>query len=257
MTGPEVLPLAADDEPVRYVVIDDEPKYRDGLGGHAGLRLIQVGGYGSVEAFVGLQREACHVVVLDLCLNRQTGDAAILQGVRAIRLLVGEYGQRVLVHTADPRPEPVARCVAAGAVGYVSKYNGDASALARAVDEIGRNGVITTDALHEDLRRLIDQCGDVRLSETVEQTLALLDRGLTDLQIAEERHLSPRTIEDHKSKILAQFGAEMQARRLGFGDLRRELGIEEGDLVNDPAGQRPSKDAIARALAWVRRRRRR
>jgi len=93
-----------------------------------------------------LQRQPCHVVVLDLCLNRQTGDQAVLQGVRAIRQLAA-VGHRTLIYTADERPEPIARCVAAGAAGYVSKYL-DTAQLARAIDEIGRQGRIVADELH-------------------------------------------------------------------------------------------------------------
>ena len=41
--GPPVLPLASADEPVRYVIVDDEPRYRQGLGAANGARLVQVG----------------------------------------------------------------------------------------------------------------------------------------------------------------------------------------------------------------------
>jgi hypothetical protein len=41
--GPPVVPLASADEPVRYVIIDDEPRYRQGLGAANGARLVQVG----------------------------------------------------------------------------------------------------------------------------------------------------------------------------------------------------------------------
>jgi DNA-binding NarL/FixJ family response regulator len=251
--GPPLLPLAGPTETVRYVVIDDEPRYRSELRTPAGLDLAWAGGYGTVDAFIGLQREPVHVVVLDLCLNRATGDTAVLQGVRAIQRLAGEYGHRVLVYTADERPEPVARCVAAGAAGYISKYADDDS-LARAIDEIGRTGWITTAALHDALRRLVARCRDIRPSEALEETLVLLDRGLTDREIAERRNLSRRTIEDHKRKILELFGADMEARALGYAGLARELGVGPADLVNDPAGHRPSRGAIARGMPWLRRR---
>jgi hypothetical protein len=40
-------------------------------------RLELVGGYPDVESFTAIQNEPCHVIVLDLCLNRRTGDAAL------------------------------------------------------------------------------------------------------------------------------------------------------------------------------------
>jgi len=249
--GPPALPLAADGEPVRYVLIDDEPRYRLAIDTPRGPRLELAGGYGSVEAFMAIQRQPCHVVVLDLCLNRQTGDKAVLQGVGAIRQLTGAAGQRVLIFTADERPEPVARCVAAGAAAYISKYD-DPATLANAIDEVGRHGSIITSSLHDALRQLTARCRDIRLSATLEDTLILLETGLTDLEVAARRQLSPRTIEDHKRKILEIFGTSLEASHQGFAQLTRELGITPGDLVNDQAGQRPARGLIARAMPWRR-----
>jgi DNA-binding NarL/FixJ family response regulator len=249
---PPTLPLASADEPVRYVVIDDEPRYRQDLEIRDGPRITLVGGYGAVEDFVAIQGEPCHVVVLDLCLNRQTGDKAVLQGVLAIRQLTDRFSQRVLVHTADERPEPVARCVAAGAGGFVSKYD-DPRTLAQAVDEVGRHGIVVSECLNKALRALTAKCRDIRLTDTLEQTLTLLDRGMTDLEIAKKRQMSTRTIEDHKHKILEIFGADMEARQIGFADLARELGIRHGDLVNDRPGNRLGRGLVARAMPWVRR----
>lgn len=248
---PRALPLAAPGEPVHYVLIDDEPRYRQGLGRSSGQQLIQVGSWAAVDNFVHLQQQGCHVVVLDLCLNRQTGDTTVLQGVRAIKELVHEHGQRVLVYTAEERPEPIARCVAAGAAGYVSKYLGDDEVLAQAVIEIGRNGSIVTSALHDALRQLVGRCRDVRLSSPLEETLALLDRGLSDQEVADRLHKSKRTIEEHKRKILELFGEEAENRRRGFGDLRREHGIGPGDLVNDEPRSRPSRGLLEEALSWL------
>jgi DNA-binding NarL/FixJ family response regulator len=250
-SGPAVLPLAAEGEPVRYVLIDDEPRYRQPIDDPGGLHLALAGGYGSVEAFLAIQRQPCHVVVLDLCLNRQTGDKAVLQGVRAIRQLAGQFGHRVVIYTADERPEPVARCVSAGAAGYISKYQ-DPVALAHAVGEVGRHGNIVTGCLHQALRDLAARCVDIRLSATLEQTLVLLETGMSDVEIARRRQLSARTIEDHKRKILEIFGATMEARNQGFAQLSRELGIRPGDLVNDRAGHRPARGLIARAMPWAR-----
>ena len=250
-SGPPVLPLAVGGEPVRYVLIDDEPRYRQVLDVPGNLDLALAGSYGTVEAFIAIQRQPCHVVILDLCLNRQTGDKAVLQGVGAIRQLTGQLGHRVVVYTADERPEPVARCVAAGAAAYISKYD-DSPSLARAVDEVGRRGSIVSDSLHRALRKLAACCHDVRLSDTLEETLALLGTGMSDVQIARERQLSARTIEDHKRKILEIFGTTMEARHQGFAGLSRDLGIRPGDLVNDRAGHRPARRLIARAMPWAR-----
>ena len=250
-SGPPVLPLASAAGPVCYVLIDDEPRYRQAIDVPDGIDLTLAGSYGTVEAFLAIQRQPCHVVVLDLCLNRQTGNKAVLQGVRAIRQLTGQFGHRVVVYSADERPEPVARCVAAGAAAYISKYD-DSPALAHAVDEVGRHGSIVSDSLHQALRKLAAICHDIRLSDTLEETLTLLETGMSDREIARTRQLSTRTIEDHKRKILEIFGATMEDRHQGFAGLSRDLGIRPGDLVNDRAGQRPARGMTARAMPWAR-----
>jgi DNA-binding NarL/FixJ family response regulator len=252
VTGcPAVLPLACDGEPVCYVLIDDEPRYRQPVDAPDGVSLMLAGSYGTVEAFGAIQRKPFHVIVLDLCLNRQTGDKALLQGVCAIRQLAGQFGYRVVIYTADERPEPIARCVAAGAAGYISKYQ-DPSVLAQAIDEAGRRGSIVSDSLHQALRDLTARCHDIRLSATLEETLVLLETGMSDVEVARQRQLSVRTIEDHKRKILEIFGAAMEARHQGFARLTRELGIGPGDLVNDQAAHRPARGVIARAMPWAR-----
>jgi DNA-binding NarL/FixJ family response regulator len=250
-----VLPLVSEGQPIQYVVIDDEPRYRNGLGAQADPLLEQVGSYADVDTFLVVQLQSCHVVVLDLCLNRQTDDAAVLQGVLAIRQL-SSLGHRVVVHTADVRPEPVARCVAAGAVGYISKYSADVTKLAQAVAEVARHGYVSSPMLTADLRQLMRKRlnPDERLSGTVEETLVLLDRGLSDNEIAGIRHLSPKTIEDHKAKILQTFGDYMKVRRVGFAGLARDLGIGPGDLVNDPAATRPKHKIIGPVISGLLRR---
>ena len=124
----------------------------------------------------------------------------------------------------------MARCVAAGAAGFVDKYNDDFGVLAQAVEEIGRKGHIVTGSLHNALRKLAGKCRDVRLSDTLEETLVLLDQGMKDVEIAKLRCLSAKTIEDHKRKILVEFGGDLEARISGFGNLTRELGIAPGDM---------------------------
>ena len=81
----------------------------------------------------------------------------------------------------------------------------------------------------------------------------LLGRGLTDAEVAAARNLSPRTIEDHKRKILELFGGHMESKRLGFAGLAVELGVGPGDLVNDNPGGRPTRGKIARNMPWTRR----
>jgi FixJ family two-component response regulator len=90
------------------------------------------------------------------------------------------------------------------------------------------------------------------LSSTLEETLALLDTGMTDREVAARLHLSPRTIEDHKRKILETLGISLEASHQGFAQLAHELGIRPGDLVNDRAGSRSARGIVASAMPWRR-----
>lgn len=249
--GAAVLPLAGEEEPVRFVVIDDEPHYRARQPAiEIADRLLQVGDYGSVDTFLAVQREPCHVVVLDLCLDNRRSDRTVTQGVVAVRLLAEQFGHRVLVHSADGRPDPVARCVAAGALGYVSKYSPEG--LFVAIEEIGRHGRIVTPELEEALRLMVRRAIDISPSQTVQETLVLLQRGATDAEVAAARNVSVRTVEDHKMKILSLYGAYMEEHRVGFEGLARDLGLAPGDLVNDEPGARPRRGFIASRMPWSR-----
>ena len=122
----------------------------------------------------------------------------------------------------------MAGCLAAGAAGFVDKYNDDFGVLAQAVDEIGH---IVTGAL----RKLARKCRDVRLSDTLEETPVLLEQDMKDVDITKIRCLSAKTIEDHKRKILAAFGDDLEARVTGFANLTCERGIAPGNIVDDRA----------------------
>jgi len=143
----------------------------------------------------------------------------------------------------------VASWLAAALPGYISKYD-DLALLAHAIDEIGRNGSIITDSLHDALLQLCTRCRDIRLSDTHERTLTLLETGMTDREIATQRQISSRTIEDHKRKILETSGSSLEASHQGFAQLTHDLGIRPGDLINDQAGNRPARALIARVMPW-------
>ena len=104
----------------------------------------------------------------DLCLNGQTGDTAVLRvSARSGNSSAGSVTASWC--TQPTRNLPMARCVAAGAAGFVDKYNHDFGVLVQAADEIGRSGHIVTGSLRNALRKLAWKCRDVRLSDTLER----------------------------------------------------------------------------------------
>lgn len=113
MTGPE-------DEPLRLAAVDDHPFVLNGIlwtvreyapwvqviGTAASVAELLAGGGGTAD-----------VVLLDLDLGVQADEADPTGNVRAVRAA----GPQVLILTAEERPIPVRRAIAAGAVGLVLK----------------------------------------------------------------------------------------------------------------------------------------
>jgi DNA-binding NarL/FixJ family response regulator len=187
-------------------VVDDHDLFRRGLRElleEQGIRVIGEASSGA-DAIALAIRSRPDVVVMDLNLPRQSG-------VEATRELVAAMPEaRVLVLTVEAGGRTVLDALIAGACGYLLK---DAT-----IEEIA-DGVraaaagrsfISPRVGHHVLERLRDQAGvdassgDLPLSERELEILRLVAAGCDNDEIAERLFLSPRTVKNHVSSILAK-----------------------------------------------------
>lgn len=204
---------------LRVLVVDDHPVFRMGmsalLGSLAGVEVV--GEEPSVEGAVAAASAlAPDVVVMDLHL----GDAAAsgVDATREILRILPRVG--VLVVTMLDDDDSVFAALRAGARGYLLKGAAPAE-IERAVRAVANGEVILGPAVAvRAMEYLLGHAawgGPVPLPELTARERELLDlvaRGLDNLAISRRLTLSPKTVRNHLSHILAKLQAATRAEAI-------------------------------------------
>jgi DNA-binding NarL/FixJ family response regulator len=191
-------------EPLRVVVADDHPFYREGL-----ARLLQDSGIEVVAsvpngeaALQAAEELAPDVVVMDLNMPGMTG-------TEATRLLCERApATRVLVLSVSAQEQDVTDAVLAGASGYVLKESSIDEIVAGIRAASAGQSVISpriATVLLERIRERPDVqvgVGGAPLSGRELEVLGLLAEGLANHEIAESLVISASTVRNHISSIL-------------------------------------------------------
>ncbi|MPZ26668.1 MAG: response regulator [Micromonosporaceae bacterium] len=198
-----------DPVPVKVMVVDDHPMWRDGVArdlAEAGYDVVAALGEGGQAVRVAAA-VAPAVVVLDLQLPDRSG-------VEVIRGLAGTAPQaQVLVLSASGEHRDVLEAVMAGATGYLVKSAGRAEfldAVARtahgeAVFTAGLAGLVLGE-----YRRLAsgpatgEGAGAPQLTDRETEVLRLVAKGLSYKQIAQRLVVSHRTVQNHVQNTLGK-----------------------------------------------------
>jgi two-component system response regulator NreC len=170
------------------------------------------------------------VVVIDLSMPK-------LSGIEATKILKRKYpATQVLVLTMHENEEYVFQILKAGASGYVLKSAGkdELSAAIRAASKGEKFfSPRISQLMAEGYVRRVDQeaggaqQGDVPLTRREREILALVVRGLTNQQIAEQLYISPRTVDTHRTNIMQKLDIHDVANLVRYA---MEHGItSEGD----------------------------
>ena len=196
--------------PIRVMVVDDHPMWRDAVArdlSESGFDVVATAGDGE-QAVRRAHAAAPDVLVLDLNLPAKPG-------VQVCKELVGANpALRVLVLSASGEHADVLEAVKSGATGYLLK-SASTEELIDAVRQVGAGGrylspsvtdTVITDYLHE--KKAPDALH--QLSSRERHVLQMLVEGKTAASVARKLHLSPRTIETYKARLM---------RKLGLADL--------------------------------------
>ncbi len=195
---------------IRVLVVDDSPLMREALTASLEAdRHIEVVG----EADDGGQglAMACElrpdVVVCDLHMPGLGG------GVLLGRLREELPDTRVLVVTADERPEALLEAVAGGAAGYLTKRVSGRQ-LRHAIVTVHAGGSVISPALAAHLLREYSQVSrgepfSVRplLASREQEILRLLVQGHTDREIGSRLFISMRTVQNSLRRVREKTGA--------------------------------------------------
>lgn len=183
--------------PIRVVLADDHPIWRDGVRADLGDGFEVVGeASGAKEAVAMIKALGPDVVVCDLHMP----DGGGLHVVRTC----GELTNIVILTVSDQERD-LLDCIAAGAVGYLLKST-PADELREGLRRIARGEPVFSPQLASlvlgEFRRLAKSAGADPLTEREREVLQLVGRGYTYKQIGERLVISPKTAENHVRNIL-------------------------------------------------------
>lgn len=194
-----------DPQPIRVMVVDDHPMWRDAVERDlqaAGFEVVAVAANGS-EAVARFPAARPQVVVLDLQIPAPNGVEVTAEVLRH------DPSARVLILSASGEQTDVLEAVKAGATGYLVK-SASRDELVDAVRRVARGDTVFTPGLAGlvlgEFRRLSDpsthEVDQPQLTERETEVLKMVAKGMSYRQIAERLFLSHRTVQNHVQNTL-------------------------------------------------------
>jgi DNA-binding NarL/FixJ family response regulator len=192
---------------IKVLVADDFPLVRDGvaqaLDRDPGIDVVGRASDGA-EALKLAHELKPDVMVLDLHMPE-------LGGIGVLQRLRDELPEvRTLALTASESPESLLGAISSGAQGYLTKLTG-AEELRQAVITIHGDGSVVEPRLARHLLREYAGGADASSMRTVltpreSEILRLVARGHTDNEIGAQLYLSPRTVQNHLTRVREKTG---------------------------------------------------
>ncbi|MCX7901853.1 MAG: response regulator transcription factor, partial [Burkholderiaceae bacterium] len=152
------------------------------------------------------------VVLMDIAMPQ-------LNGVEAARLLRAKWPQaRIVMLSMYADAEHVYQALAAGANGYVLKESAGADVVAavRAVHQGKRYLSPPLAGLEQRAAQAHAASPLARLSSRERQVLQLVAEGHSSAEIAARIHLSPKTVETYRSRLMQKLGVSDRAALVKF-----------------------------------------
>ena len=212
-------------DPVRVLIADDHPVFRDGLASLLGTQpdvTVVATAADGAEAVALAAEHLPDVVVMDLQMPE-------LNGIDATRRLAETHPDvRVLVFTMGEEDGTVLAAMRAGARGYLVK-GASQDEVARAISTVHAGGLVFGASLALRIADLLsgtatpDRSAFPQLTERELEILDLIAAGKNNAQIASALYLAPKTVRNNVSNILAKLQATdraeaiIRARDAGLG----------------------------------------
>jgi NarL family two-component system response regulator LiaR len=206
-------------EPIRVVIVDDHLMVRRGLATFLGaapeLKLVGEAATGA-EAVRLCGEVQPDVVLMDLRLPGMDGIAA----TRTIRQAHPDV--KVIAVTSSHEDELVAQALRAGAIGFLLKDVGVAGLLEAIRDAMAGRATLAPEATQALVRQATAPAtSDQALTEREREVLALMAKGLSNAQIADNLVLSRSTVNFHVSNVLTKLDVTSRTAAVSVAFQRR------------------------------------
>lgn len=210
---------------IRVLLADDHAIVRDGLQALLDevedLEVVGVASDGT-ETVQKARELRPDVVVMDIVMPH-------LSGIEATRRVLRDSpGCLVLILSQHEDSEHVLAAVDAGAAGYLLKRDGGTE-LAEGIRALHQWGAVlhpaASRALMDAHRRweLVEKSDSLeRLTDREREILILVAEGCTNQQIAEMLHVSPKTVDGHRTSLMSKLDLHDRTEVVKYA-LRRKL----------------------------------
>jgi DNA-binding NarL/FixJ family response regulator len=210
---------------IRVLLADDHAVVRDGLRAlleeYSDIQVVGQAADG-LEAVRQAQRLKPDVVVMDLAMPHLNGCEATR------RILKASAGTRILILTQHESHNHILEAIAAGADGYLFKRDAGV-ALAEGIRAIYQCGAVLHPLAARALLDLYRDCGCVtpqddyeQLTDREREVLILVAEGHTNQQIADVLHVSPKTVDGHRTSLMSKLDLHDRTEVVKYA-LRRQL----------------------------------
>lgn len=189
----------------RLFLVDDHQMVREGLRAVLEAAGHEVAGEASdpTQAVARIVREQPQVLLLDLNLAGRSGFEVLGELQRRLPAL------RTVVLTMSAQPQHVAEAMRLGAAGYVLKGSA-ASEVLLAIETVtqGRRylGSAVADLAAQALTGNAPADPFSALSPRERQIIVMVVRGQSSATIGRELHLSPKTVDTYRSRLMVKLG---------------------------------------------------
>ena len=187
-------------------VIDDHPMVRQMIGMllrrlRPASKVVELEKFSELQAAL-IKNGEPELFVLDLLLPGVKGATAISD----VKKMYPEIPLVVL--SAMPSGEARDACLEAGADLYIEKST-DTAEISAAIQDI-----LKTDNAEDDADVVV--IGDIKLSKRQKQLILMLDRGLSNRDIAAELSISEHTVKVHLWRLFRRLGVKSRTQTLHF-----------------------------------------
>ncbi len=187
-------------------VIDDHPMVRQMIGMllrrlRPASKVVELEKFSELQAAL-IKNGEPELFVLDLLLPGVKGSTAISD----VKKMYPEIPLVVL--SAMPSGEARDACLEAGADLYIEKST-DTAEISAAIQDI-----LKSDDAEEDAEAVV--IGDIKLSKRQKQLILMLDRGLSNRDIAAELSISEHTVKVHLWRLFRRLGVKSRTQTLHF-----------------------------------------
>ncbi|XEC93674.1 response regulator [Paenibacillus tarimensis] len=206
--------MTASVERIRVMLIEDDPDWRRGLayfiGNEQDLELVAETADPEEARMLAVTAKP-HVILMDIML------ADSPEGIRLTGELSEQTGARIIMLTSMEDKALIVEAFQAGAVNYLikSEYDAIPEAIRRAAADRSSIDEAAAKQMLEEFRRLkqLEREFEVyKFKESITRTelelLSMIDRGMTQSQIAEKSFISVRTVKNHVNNILRKIGGK-------------------------------------------------